>query len=225
MPVELAASIIGATWVLVAVFWTVISRWENTRVSEARRRELERRRAEPSSSKAWYFGVLGILAFVPVLLTVDGLRRNPDILYSSALTFGVRPPILFQVIGVVFAVVGLAILLGVGRKLAVNVYRLGVDERRMMSTGVHRYVRHPFYLQFILIPLSSILVSLNYLSVLLLLYTMLWEPKTITAWMREEEDDLRRRYGAEGEAYLARTGRIFPRLRRPPDSSATNPPS
>jgi protein-S-isoprenylcysteine O-methyltransferase Ste14 len=32
--------------------------------------------------------------------------------------------------------------------------------------------------------------------------------------MREEEEDLRRRYGAEGKAYLARTGRVLPRLRR-----------
>jgi protein-S-isoprenylcysteine O-methyltransferase Ste14 len=50
--------------------------------------------------------------------------------------------------------------------------------------------------------------------VLFVPYTMLWEPKPVTAWMREEEEDMRRRYGADGEAYLRRTGRFIPRLRR-----------
>jgi len=62
---------------------------------------------------------------------------------------------------------------------------------------------------------GSLLLSLNYFSLLLLVaYTMLWEPKPLTTWMREEEDHLRRRYGAEAEAYLLRTGRVVPRLRR-----------
>jgi protein-S-isoprenylcysteine O-methyltransferase Ste14 len=85
-----------------------------------------------------------------------------------------------------------------------------------MTSGFHRYVRHPFYVHFFLIPVGSFLLSLNYPSLLLFFaYTMLWEPKPLTAWMREEEDEMRRRYGTEGEAYLQRTGRVFPRLRRP----------
>jgi protein-S-isoprenylcysteine O-methyltransferase Ste14 len=43
---------------------------------------------------------------------------------------------------------------------------------------------------------------------------MLWQPSPVTWWMRQEEDDLRRRYGTEAEEYLRRTGRVFPRLRR-----------
>ena len=97
-----------------------------------------------------------------------------------------------------------------------NVYRLAADERKLMTTGLHRYVRHPFYIQFYLLPLGAFLLSLNYLALLLLVaYTMLWEPKSLTSWMREEEADMRARHGAEAEAYLRRTGRVFPRLRRP----------
>ena len=63
--------------------------------------------------------------------------------------------------------------------------------------------------------MGSFLVSLNYLALLLLIaYTMQWEPKLLTSWMREEEEDLVRHHGAAGEAYLARTGRVLPRLRR-----------
>ena len=215
LPIELVAVIVGSTWTLVAVSWVVISRWENTGVTEARRRELDRERAERSSHTLtpWMLGVLVLLAGLPVLFVVDGLVHGLGILYSPKLSFFAGPSLSLQIVGIVLAVGGLAILLGVGRKLAVNVYRLAADERTLMATGVHRYVRHPFYLQFILIPIGSLLVSLNYLSLLLLAYTMLWEPKPITAWMREEEDALRRRYGPEAEAYLARTGRVFPRLR------------
>jgi protein-S-isoprenylcysteine O-methyltransferase Ste14 len=82
----------------------------------------------------------------------------------------------------VLSVIGLAILIVVGRKLAVNVYRLAVPERKLMTTGVHRYVRHPFYVHFVLIPVGSFLVSLNYLVLLLLVaYTMQWEPKLLTS--------------------------------------------
>jgi protein-S-isoprenylcysteine O-methyltransferase Ste14 len=85
----------------------------------------------------------------------------------------------------------------------------------MMTMGVHRYVRHPFYIHFFLVPVGSLLISLNYLALLLLIaYTMQWEPRFITSWMLEEEEDLRRHFGPEGEAYLDRTGRVLPRLRR-----------
>lgn len=217
LSIELVATIVGSTWLLVGAFWAVISRWENTHVTDARRRELERERAERSSPSVtrWMIGVLLVLVGLPVLYLVDGLIHPLGILYSPTLSFFAGPSLVLQVVGIVLAVVGLAILLGIGRKLAVNVYRLAADERKLMATGVHRYVRHPFYLQFILIPISSLLVSLNYLSLLLLAYTMLWEPTPITAWMRREEDALRHRYGPDAEAYLARTGRIFPRLRRP----------
>jgi protein-S-isoprenylcysteine O-methyltransferase Ste14 len=63
---------------------------------------------------------------------------------------------------------------------------------------------------------GSFLLSLNYLTILLFVaYTMMWEPRSVTSGMREEEEELRRRYGGEGEAYLERTGGLFPRLRRP----------
>jgi protein-S-isoprenylcysteine O-methyltransferase Ste14 len=43
---------------------------------------------------------------------------------------------------------------------------------------------------------------------------MLWMPRPVTWWMKEEDEDLRRRFGAEAEAYIERTGRVLPRFRR-----------
>ena len=218
LPIEVVGVLIGGTWVLVALFGAVILRWEKTGVTEARRRELEQEATEAKSLVAitvWRVLVNVVLVGIPLLLAIDGLFYRIGILYSPSLSFFAGPDIVLQIAGIVLSLVGLAILIAVGRKLAVNVYRLAVPERKLMTTGVHRYVRHPFYVHFVLIPVGSFLVSLNYLALLLLVaYTMQWEPKLLTSWMREEEEDLRRRYGAECKAYLARTGRVLPRLRR-----------
>jgi protein-S-isoprenylcysteine O-methyltransferase Ste14 len=218
LPVEVVSLLVVGTWALVGLFWAVVLRWEKTGVTDARREELERERSEPVSpvTRAWNLMMTAVLIVVPLLFAIDGLVHRLGILYSPGLSFLAGPDLVLQIAGIVMSVAGLAILIAVGRKLAVNVYRRAGHERTMMTTGVHRYVRHPFYIHFFLIPIGSFLVSLNYLALLLLVaYTMQWEPRFLTSWMREEEEDLRRRYGAEAEEYLRRTGRVFPRLRRP----------
>jgi protein-S-isoprenylcysteine O-methyltransferase Ste14 len=218
LSVEAVSLLVGVTWALVALSGAVVLRWEKTSVTEARRAELEAEGSEEAVSlgiRLWRLLMLGILFGIPLLFAVDGLIYRLGIVYQPAISFFAGPDLVLQVAGIVVSVIGLAILVGLGRKLAVNVYRLATDERRLMTTGFHRFIRHPFYIHFYLLPLGSFLISLNYVALLLFIpYTMLWEPKPLTAWMREEEEDLRRRYGAEGEAYLRRTGRIFPRLRR-----------
>jgi protein-S-isoprenylcysteine O-methyltransferase Ste14 len=218
LPRGVVSVLVGLTWVLVGLFWAVVLHWEKTDMTEARRLELEEQEgsARPTIGiRAWRVIVNAVLVGVPLVFAIDGLVYRLGVLYRPALTFTAGPDLVLQIVGIVSSVLGLAILIGVGRKLAVNVYRLAAHERRLMATGVHRYVRHPFYIHFFLIPVGSVLVSLNYLALLLLVaYTMQWEPKLLTSWMREEEEDLRRRHGAEAEAYLRRTGRVLPRLRR-----------
>jgi protein-S-isoprenylcysteine O-methyltransferase Ste14 len=218
LSVEAAGLLVGLTWILVGLFWGVLFRWEHTSLSEARRAEIEAAGPEgvPVAIRVWRLAMIAMLIGIPLLFAVDGFVDGIRILYQPSLSFLAGPDLILQVAGIVASALGLAILVGLGRKLAVNVYRLAEGERRMMTTGFHRFIRHPFYIHFYLLPLSSFLISLNYLALLLLVpYTMLWEPKLLTTWMREEEDALRRRYGAEGEAYLRRTGRFIPRFRRP----------
>lgn len=217
LPDEVVSLLVGLTWGLVAVFWAVILRWENTSVTEARRQELEREQLESVSGiSAWRLMTTMVTAAVPLLFVIDGLVHRLGILYSPRLSFLAGPDFALQIAGIVLSGVGLAILIGVGRKLAVNVYRRALHERELMTTGMHRFVRHPFYIHFFLLPIGLFLLTLNYLALCVLAsYTMLWRPKPVTWWMREEDEDLKRRYGSEAEEYLRRTGRVFPRLRRP----------
>lgn len=214
---EAVSLAVGLTWALVAIFWALIFRWERTGATEARRRELEGEGAEVVSPgiRAWRISAVTVCGVVPALFAIDGLVDDLRVIYEPSLSFLIGPSLGFQLVGVALSVAGLAILIGVGRKLAVNVYRRALPERELMTTGVHRYVRHPFYLGFFLLPIGLLLVTLNYLSLLVLAaYTMLWMPRPVTWWMKQEDEDLRRRFGAEAEAYIARTGRVFPRLRR-----------
>jgi protein-S-isoprenylcysteine O-methyltransferase Ste14 len=222
LPIEVAGLLVGLTWALTGLSWALLFRWEHTSLSEARQAELAAAGQDQVSvgTRVWRWAMIAILIVIPLLFMVDGFVDSFRILYAPALSFLAGPDLVLQIAGIAAAALGLAILLGLGRKLAVNVYRLAVEERRMMTTGFHRYIRHPFYIHFYLLPLSSLLISLNYIALLLFVpYTMLWEPKPLTAWMREEEEDLRRRHGAEGEAYLRRTGRFLPRLRKRPGSA------
>lgn len=217
LPDEAAGTIAGVTWALAGLCWLLILRWEATGLTEARRHEIEVEGSEKVSPgiRAWRAMTIVVTAAVPLLFLLDGFVDGIRILYAPGLSFFAGPDLVLQIVGVVVSVIGLAILLGVGRKLAVHVYRKATHEREMMTTGVHRSIRHPFYLHFLGLPIGLFLVTLNYLSLLVFAsYNMLWQPRPVTWWMRREEDDLRRRYGGAAESYLLRTGRIFPRLRR-----------
>ena len=106
-----------------------------------------------------------VCVVVPALFVIDGLVRDIGILYAPELSFLAGPDLALQIVGIACSAVGLPILIGVGRKLAVRVYRRALPEREMMSTGVHRYVRHPFYLQFFLLPIGSVLLLVTVVGI------------------------------------------------------------
>lgn len=218
LPIEVVSVLVAIIWGCVLIFWVLIVRWEATRQTEARRREVERERSEERESAGtlvWSIVAPTVTIAIPLMFVIDGLFGGIGVLYSPGSSFFAGPTLVLQIAGIVISAGSLAILIGVGRKLAVRVYRLAADERALMTTGLHRYVQHPFYIQFLLLPVGLLLVTLNYLAVLVLIsYNTLWGPRFITSWAREEEAEMRRRHGADYEAYAARTGRFFPRLRR-----------
>jgi protein-S-isoprenylcysteine O-methyltransferase Ste14 len=219
LPVELVSVLVALIWGCVAIAWALIEHWETGPVTEARRRETERERAErpPSGigNRVWIVVARAVTAGIPLLYVIDGFWDRITILYSPGFSFTAGPDGPLQIAGIVISAVGLAILIVLGRKLAARVYALAAHERELITMGLHRYIQHPFYVHFVLLPLGLFLLTLNYLALFVLIsYTTLWGPKLITSWIREEEVELRRLFGADYEAYAARTGRFFPRFRR-----------
>lgn len=217
LPIEAVSVLVLVIWGCVGIFWLLIVRWEDTRQTEARRREVARERSDQDSvgTRVWHIAAMMITIGIPLVFVIDGLFGGVGVLYSRDLSFFAGPDLALQMVGIALSAGSLAILIGVGRKLAVHVYRLAAEERELMTTGLHRYVRHPFYLQFLLLPVGLFLLTLNYLALLVVVsYNTLWGPRFITREAKEEEEEMRRRHGADYEAYVARTGRFFPRLRR-----------
>ena len=218
LSIEAVSVLVLVIWGAVGLFWLLIVRWEATRQTEARRREVERARSEEESvgTRVWHVAAMTVTIGIPLVFVIDGLFGGIGVLYSTGFSFFAGPDLALQIAGIAISAGSLAILIGVGRKLAVRVYRLGAEERELMTTGLHRYVRHPFYIQFLLLPVGLFLLTLNYLAVLVFIsYNTLWGPRFITREAEEEEAEMRRRHGADYDAYVGRTGRFLPRLRRP----------
>lgn len=83
-------------------------------------------------------------------------------------------------------------------------------DHTLITHGPYRWVRHPMYTSFVLLLVGMFLVSANLLLGILsgiLLVALLWLRTPL------EEAQLRERFGASYDAYRARTGRLWPRLR------------
>ena len=80
---------------------------------------------------------------------------------------------------------------------------------RIVENGLYRWIRHPFYLCYLLsyYSLSAALLDWPMLVSSLVMTAVYW-----SATRFEEEKILASRHGHEYQMYLQRTGRFFPRL-------------
>ncbi len=83
-------------------------------------------------------------------------------------------------------------------------------EHTLVTSGPYRYVRHPFYLAFILAVVGGSLVAANWFIFL----SGLVPTGFLIARTRIEEEELVERFGDSYRKYMAKTGRYFPRLWR-----------
>jgi protein-S-isoprenylcysteine O-methyltransferase Ste14 len=81
-------------------------------------------------------------------------------------------------------------------------------EHTLVTTGPYRYVRHPFYLSFLIAVIGGGIVTANWY----LFLTSLLPFAFLVARTRIEEEKLVERFGDEYREYMARTGRFWPRL-------------
>lgn len=112
-----------------------------------------------------------------------------------------------------------------GKIINKEVYSKATEERKMMTTGLYAYIRHPLYISFILIPVGFLLITLNLFS---LFYFMTFTLSTNSdeEWDREgkftfttkevrcEEEYMKKIYGKDYEEYMEKTGRLLPKVRK-----------
>ena len=81
--------------------------------------------------------------------------------------------------------------------------------QRLVSSGPYYWIRHPIYSAFLLILGSLLLISANWCV------GALWigmSSLDITSRIGVEEEMMTRRFGEPYQAYMQRTGRLFPRF-------------
>lgn len=79
----------------------------------------------------------------------------------------------------------------------------------MITGGPYRWIRHPIYAAFLLILGSPLLISANWFV------GGLWIAMTgldIASRIRTEEAMMLGQFGEQYQAYMRRTGRLFPRI-------------
>lgn len=156
----------------------------------------------------------GIHAFVLIFIAIYGnlivaalyLFNLPWIQWSYLYL-----PLELRVVGLILGVVSLPYVYWVGRTLA-NYYSYTVEvqeDHKLITTGPYHRIRHPLYAATILFLAALVLVSGNWLFLVILLAMI----PGIYIRMSKEEQVLIEEFGDEYRAYMKRTGRLFPRLR------------
>ncbi len=175
-------------------------------------KQANRKHSRSTARKTYALVSKVVLYGLPILLVVDGLIFRIGLLYAPQLSFFNPFDLYFQITGFIMAVLGLATMWAAARVLVVEVYAKATEERKMITRGIYAYVRHPFYLHGILIPVALVLLTLNYLVLLLVVFYT--EPWSVARWIREEEQELLKRFGKDYEEYMKKTGRFLPKIRR-----------
>ena len=156
-------------------------------------------------------GLFVLLTLRPIaLVRMLGLVAwliNPGWMDWSSL----RLPLWLRWFGVGLGVITAVLLIVVYRSLGTNLTDTVVTRARhtLVTTGPYRWVRHPFYVAFMLAVTADSIVTANWFLALTGFVTI----ALIVIRTRTEEQKLVERFGVEYRDYMERTGRFFPRLK------------
>ena len=144
----------------------------------------------------------GLPMVLPIALAVDGLAGTARVFSSDTLYF-----VSLQAFGIMLLFLAMPMLTSAAFLAAKYVYSKPEPDRRLLTRGPYRLVRHPIYLAFALTGVGFVLLAQNYLMlpVLILLHNWGWQ---------KEEAELEQAYGERYTVYRARTGAFLPRIRR-----------
>ena len=152
------------------------------------------------------FGVGPIYVLTCLFLTMIGVYLHiKGYLYAGEFTEGKKFFIIFGILLILFDLylwIEAVIVQKINRK---------VKEKKLITSGVYGFVRNPVYSAFIFIFTGILLLTANY--ILLILPFVFWAFLTILM-KNTEEIWLKNEFGKEYEIYLNKVNRVIPWFRR-----------
>ncbi len=149
------------------------------------------------------------IPFISIILTV----LSPEMIYETWFSLSFTGDEIVQIAGIVFYLLGAALLIfskrHLGRFLVVDI--MVSKEHQLITTGPYARIRHPIYTAVILLNISVVLFTLNFLLVLNLFAAIAIANyrATIEEALLSSQDA----FGSEYKRYMMRTGRFLPKLR------------
>lgn len=161
------------------------------------------RRGDPS-----WFWILMTLVGLPLAATCLGFVVQP-----RRVEFALVPlPLWLRLAGVPLGLAGLALLAWMFRYLGLNVTSTSIPREgaTLVTTGPYRWTRHPMYTATLVLGAAATLLTANAIVGVgsLAMFVLLAARAPI------EERRLAEKFGGAYEAYRAKTGRFFPRIRQ-----------
>lgn len=152
------------------------------------------------------FGVGPIYVITCLILTIGGICLHlKGYLYQGELREG---KIFFLIAGTLLILFGIFLWV---QAVIVEKINKKVKEKKLITSGVYSIVRNPVYSAFIFIFTGSLLLTANY--ILLILPFIFWVLLTILM-KNTEEKWLKNEFGKEYEIYLKEVNRVIPWIRR-----------
>ncbi|MHA1907978.1 MAG: methyltransferase family protein [Candidatus Thorarchaeota archaeon] len=192
---------------LLLWFLYMLSRFIPSRGLPSLEQSQGERRAE-LRKEGWYIIFTLIMVVYGNIIVAALYLFDPQWMMWSYLTM----PLELRVLGLAFAILLVPYTYWIGSTLAHNYsYTVEIQEgQTLITTGPYKRVRHPIYASAIFFLASLVLVSDNWLFLVVLLLTI----PGLYIRIKREEEMMIREYGEEYQTYLKRTGRIFPKVRQ-----------
>ena len=121
-------------------------------------------------------------------------------------------PEFIRIAGITFNIMGLLLLIWVHKALGEHwsmMLKLG-EEHKLITAGPYARIRHPMYTYFYIMVIATALISANLFVGLfgIIIWTLLYIVR-----VGDEETMLLEKFGDEYREYMARTGRLLPKIR------------
>jgi protein-S-isoprenylcysteine O-methyltransferase Ste14 len=121
-------------------------------------------------------------------------------------------PFELRIFGILFAMLLVPYTYWIGRTIAQNFsFTIEVqDEQQLITTGPYGRVRHPIYSSAIFFLASLVLVTDNWIFLVVLLLII----PGLNIRMKKEEQMMLTEFGDQYRVYMTQTGRFLPKIRR-----------